>query len=743
MNKLKNTLIILLLFFSLYPLRIWAVHANYEDFVNSLSQYKAQVQVQKIVSYAREIATQDSVNFFNLLDLLNEKKQDIKGVDIELQQLSLYADYLIKKKYFNRTEVEINKIKALLNQSQNHSVLSMAYEVMADNLNYTNKKNEALSLYLEALEQAKKTNNKELLISQYSKISIVNLDLGSYDKALIYSKQALKVSLELKKYEDTIQAYSVAGNIYMQMNQFDSSIENHFLALSIAEQANNEIWISSCYNNIGAVYFSMQDYDMALNYYHKALDIKETVNGYNNFESRLASSYNNVAIIYKKRKDYQQALKYYLKSLELKKIANDVLSSASTHNNIALVYISLEEFSQAKKHLDEAYSIYEHYDNKMGLASSLVNYANYYRIQKDYDKAIEYSLHADGVIKNTSNYRQALINYGLIVKIFEEKGDFEQAYKYHKVYFDYKDSLYNLERSNKISEIQTKYETEKKESENKLLRKDKQISDLKLLRNKYLRNFLIICLFFAVFIALFIMILYNQQRKTNRIINGEKDKSEKLLLNILPFEVAKELKERGSTKPQSFDNVTVMLSDLVNFTQITSELEPEIVIEELNEIFTMFDYFIGKYECERIKTIGDAYLAVCGLPEENDNHARNVVNAALEIVNFIQERNKVSDIQWSIRIGVHTGKVVGGIIGIKKYIYDIFGDTINTASRIENNCLPMQVSVSETTYNIVKDDFCFEKNKGVEIKGKGYVDIYKICGTNKQDLQNTQYKEIG
>ena len=206
----------------------------------------------------------------------------------------------------------------------------------------------------------------------------------------------------------------------------------------------------------------------------------------------------------------------------------------------------------------------------------------------------------------------------------------------------------------------------------------------------------------------------------------EQRKTDALLLNVLPGRVAGDLKERGATEPESFENVTVMLTDLVDFTTQSSRLEPKVLIGELNELFTSFDNIIEKNHCERIKTIGDAYLSVCGMPEENPRHAECVVQSAWEILGYLEARNRDSTHQWQIRIGVHTGRVVGGVVGIKKYIYDVFGDTINTAARMESHSLPMRINVSQSTYVLTRDRFEFEARDPVEVKGKGMMDMYLL-----------------
>lgn len=217
-----------------------------------------------------------------------------------------------------------------------------------------------------------------------------------------------------------------------------------------------------------------------------------------------------------------------------------------------------------------------------------------------------------------------------------------------------------------------------------------------------------------------------QIKKQHKQIELEKEKSEKLLLNILPATVASDLKEKGESMPEIFKNVTVYFSDVVGFTKLSAQLDPKFLINELSEMFTAFDYIIEANQCERIKTIGDAYLAVCGMPDKNKDHAQNMINSAIDILKYINKRNQFKDVEWQIRIGIHTGKVVGGVVGVKKYIYDVFGDTINTASRMESNSEPMKINISEVTYKIVKDKFNFTERPTLKVKGKGEMKMYFV-----------------
>jgi len=222
---------------------------------------------------------------------------------------------------------------------------------------------------------------------------------------------------------------------------------------------------------------------------------------------------------------------------------------------------------------------------------------------------------------------------------------------------------------------------------------------------------------------------YKKIKEQKEELQLEKDKSDKLLLNILPKKVAEDLKEKGKTEPKLYDNVTVFYSDIVDFTEKTLQIPTDILLNELNDIIKGFDAIMDKNYCEKIKTVGDAYIAVCGLPIPNPKHAKNIINAAIDSIAFLEDRNRTSKYNWTVRIGIHTGQVVGGIIGTKKYIYDIFGDPVNTASRLESNSQTMRIHVSDTTYRLVKDKFEFESQPPLEVKGKGKMNMYFVKST--------------
>ncbi|MDD4817073.1 MAG: adenylate/guanylate cyclase domain-containing protein [Victivallaceae bacterium] len=218
----------------------------------------------------------------------------------------------------------------------------------------------------------------------------------------------------------------------------------------------------------------------------------------------------------------------------------------------------------------------------------------------------------------------------------------------------------------------------------------------------------------------------------NENLAAEKEKSAKLLRNILPERVIAELGENGRSEPELFEHVTVFFSDIVGFTAISGALDPALLISELSDIFTEFDHIFVRNGCERIKTIGDAYLSVSGMPSPDAGHFCNILRSALEAIKYLAERNRTHDLKWQMRMGINSGKVVGGIVGVEKYIYDVFGDTINTAARMEQTSEPMRINVAESTYSLAKDEFEFIPREPAAVKGKGVMRMYWLTGERQR-----------
>ena len=220
--------------------------------------------------------------------------------------------------------------------------------------------------------------------------------------------------------------------------------------------------------------------------------------------------------------------------------------------------------------------------------------------------------------------------------------------------------------------------------------------------------------------------LRDQERAYIKQLAEEQEKSESLLLNILPAPIAQRLKQGEKTIADSFSEVTVLFADLVGFTKISANLSPAELVELLNMIFSGFDQLAEKYGLEKIKTIGDAYMVVGGLPTLRKDHAEAIAEMALDMLDQVKRISQRLKKTLQIRIGVNTGAVEAGVIGTKKFAYDLWGDTVNTAHRMESHGIPGVIQVTEDTYNCLVNNYIFEERGMIEIKGKGLMRTYLL-----------------
>lgn len=297
--------------------------------------------------------------------------------------------------------------------------------------------------------------------------------------------------------------------------------------------------------------------------------------------------------------------------------------------------------------------------------------------------------------------------------------------------------IHKTEEQLEVERIKAKYQSDSIQ----ILVQEAMIKDLEVSKEKEKRKYLIGIIASMGGIALMLFFLYQTIRRTakqleekNRIIEEEKRRSDELLLNILPLELANELKEKGMAEARNYDMVTVLFTDFKDFTKISEKLTPKQLVDEIDYAFRAFDDIIGKYNIEKIKTVGDAYLCAGGIPMKETHDPIKVVSAALDIQHFMERLKRQRQAEnrpfFEIRIGVHSGPLVAGVVGSKKFAYDIWGDTVNTAARMEQNSEPGRVNISEATYELIKGEFSCTYRGKLYAKNKGEIDMYFVDKKN-------------
>jgi class 3 adenylate cyclase len=312
-------------------------------------------------------------------------------------------------------------------------------------------------------------------------------------------------------------------------------------------------------------------------------------------------------------------------------------------------------------------------------------------------------------------------------------GDGVKALEYYELLIAVKDSLFAEETAKKLQQMEFQkamiQDSIKKAEEDRLVQ---EAHKAEVRKNNRTKNIFLGggILFIFISLALWRGLLF--VRRSRKIIAHEKEKSDSLLLNILPEDVAEELKRTGKSKPRKFEHVTILFTDFIDFTKISEKMSPEELVTEINTCYQNFDRIIEKRGAEKIKTIGDAYMAVDGFGKERGIAAKNILLSAFDIIHFVErQKNQNVDLgkpAFEIRVGIHTGNVIAGIVGEKKFQFDIWGSAVNTASRMENHSDMGKVNISQVTYELLKDDplFTFENRGQIEVKGKGKMNMWFV-----------------
>jgi class 3 adenylate cyclase len=478
--------------------------------------------------------------------------------------------------------------------------------------------------------------------------------------------------------------YMVYGDIARTQKIYPTALEYYFKAAEIREKTNDST-LPFSYVEIALTCDTTQNSSMYFKYLDKASKIFEETNNL----GMLAMCYSNFGATYYNI-DKKLSLEYHLKSLKIAEQIGVKRSMSFSYYWVGTLYLDNQQYSLAQENLEKAQKLCVEISNKHILTYSYISLARLHTVTNDYEGAAKYLTSAGEIVKESGKKRWERALYLAWYELKKAELDYSAALHYYEQYFKLNQEIDNADFTEKMAEVKFKMDIEKKEQEVAMEREMRTIVEEK-----------------------------------NKIIEAEKEKSESLLLNILPAEVAEELKEKGTAGAKLFDDVTVLFTDFKDFTKVSERLSPQELVDELHTCFSAFDKIMASHKIEKIKTVGDAYLAVSGLPLPKENHAEALVKAAIEIRDFMLERNKrMGNKTFEVRIGIHSGSVVAGIVGVKKFAYDIWGDTVNTAARMEQNSEAGKVNLSETTYLLVKDKFACEYRGEIEAKNKGLMKMY-------------------
>lgn len=609
-------------------------------------------------------------------------------------------------------------------------ILSLVIVLLLANISsYAQKQGpELIDSLIHELSKAKADTIKVQYMSQISfAYSNINPDSG-----LIFGNRALDLAKKIKWEKGIGNAYYFRGSNYISLSKLPEGLDDYFNAMRYFENLGDSNKLAGALSNIGVIYGYQQKKDKALEYFLKALEVIRKVKPRSNFE---AAHLGNIGITYFDKYEYAKALDYNMQALSILKELNNVEMLPSNLISIASIYLETKDNLNALHYAKQAFDLATEIGNENVLAQyyyvkgnailRIVAQNSQQLLDSMYDGSKELALKDARANLDTALTKlielgdkiQLASLYRSFVELEEFQGNYQKAFYYLKLNKTIDDSLFTADNNDKIMQSAMQYEFDKKEATAKL-EQEKKDAIQRNIRNSIAAG--------LIGTLVFLIVVYRQRNK----ISKARKRSDELLLNILPEEVAEELKEKGSADAKLIEEVTVLFTDFKGFTQLSEKLSPKELVAEINECFSAFDHIMQKHGVEKIKTIGDAYMAAGGLPTANATHANDVVLSAMEIQQFMHEhkakREAAGQLFFEIRIGVHTGPVVAGIVGVKKFAYDIWGDTVNTASRMESSGEAGKVNISESTYELVRDRFnCTHRGK-IQAKGKGEIDMYFV-----------------
>jgi len=643
------------------------------------------------------------------------------------------------KNLLNSSQIDTNRVKALVGLVEEYQTVDLHTA-----LNYGKK----------AIEVCTVINDARSYSLTYTEIGYAYYFNDDFESALEYFMKAVRY---YEKNDNILLVAKTDKRIYSELNNsigtaffymanYEKALEYFLKTLDIRESIEDKNGVADCYNNIGVIYNNMDDLKKALQYYYKSLDLKIEAKD----EQGTATSYNNIGEIYRLQKDYTLALEYYEKSLVIKEKFEEKRGISTTLGNIGSIFMETGKMKEALEYLEKALKIKEEIKDKFSIAESNITLGLYYRKLENFKRAIEY-YNTGHEIGHEINAPEVLLESAEGLSFCYSKiGDYKNAYDFFIEHKKVDDEVKNERKVKEVAQMEMQYEFDKKQKEQEFLQQQRELKqDARLTRQK-LYSYISIIGFLLMLISAFLLYRnYNNKKQANLLLEMQKDqlaeekkKTDILLLNILPTGIVDELKRTGRAKVKQYEKVSVLFTDFVGFTNMCEKISPIELIDKLDKYFEAFDNIIDQFKLEKLKTAGDSYICAGGVPVANHSNPIEIVIAGLQMQDYVnQEFDKQEDEDnpaWLIRLGINTGPVVAGVVGKKKFAFDIWGDTVNIGARMEATGEAEKVNITGSTYEYIKDYFDCTFRGRIAAKNKGEIDMYFVDRIKKEYSQDSK-----
>jgi len=556
---------------------------------------------------------------------------------------------------------------------------------------------------------------------------------SDYRASLGYLEQCLATATAMNDRSRLANTHSNMSNVYKNLGDQPKALDQLQQSMRIDQELGNKAGLAGTFNNIGNIHTELGDLQKALENYEKSAALYTELGD----RKGQAQALQNLGTTHAELGDRERAVEELERSLIIYRGMGRKLEQGMAHNNLGRNLGRSGRIREAFLHLDSAEAIFTAIGNQRSLARTFSFKGDLRILTGDPQGALRECRRGDAIALENGLLLQHKECSDCLMRAYAALGDYRHAFQAQQAYMTTGDSLDRINDSKEVTRLEVTRAFQERMIADSLtnvrVRYEREIAyTAQLGRERDRRNIL---LFSGLGVLLLAGALWNRLRFTRRsraAIQKEKDRSEDLLLNILPAEVAEELKSNGRAAAREFAQATVLFSDFKGFTHLAEVLEAAELVAEIDHCFRGFDAIAERHGIEKIKTIGDAYMAVAGVPDPTSSRAVDIVLAALDMQSFIAERKAEREREgrpaFDMRVGLHTGPVVAGVVGVKKFQYDIWGDTVNTAARMESSGEIGQVNISATTYALVKDEpgLRFGARGRVEAKNKGSLEMYFV-----------------
>jgi class 3 adenylate cyclase len=535
--------------------------------------------------------------------------------------------------------------------------------------------------------------------------------LGNQQMANNLIKESQAIATELKNDGLVAECELASGIIAMNTGKFAEATMHYLKALKTAETIKNDEMMMNSYRELGNINSLKGNMPSSTDYFKKALAINIKIGN----KLGVADAYCNIGSNYLTLGNDAEARENITKSLDLARQLNYKPTLALNLLNLGYCNTKENQISEASANFAEAQKTFEELNDRHGQAEVYNAKGYLYAKQRNYEEAAKSYLASADISKEINANDQLKTSYDGLAYVFEQRKDYEAAYKFQKLGQGLSNQLFGADNTKLVTQMQLNYEFDKTQEEQRIQQqlKDKIAASEKL-RSRYFLYFLTVVGLMAILIAVSIYFAYRANKKAkvllterNHLITAEKERAERILSDIIPAEIEEKIKISGIGQIESF--ATVMFIDFDEFSKTEQKFNPLELMDELDVIFKGMDDISKKFKLETLKTLSDGYLCIGGLANSIDCKPEDVVNAAIKIQQFMEEL-KIKHIQedtpyFEMRIGVHTGQIAGGIVGVRTIAADIWGETVQAASMLEKMAEAGEIRISDATYHLVKHKF--------------------------------------